>query len=438
MLPRRRMLFALIVAGLVAAPAAILAGLCFGNACTRSDTGHARVPFCSLPVDLRSSIASGFRDSRSPHVLAVTGRTPAVESSGMRWPSIDDARLPDVPLVFAGTGVATGTEVPSGAVLDSLAPTLAEIIGLRRPHPGVRTGDAISGLASGAPPRLAVLVVWKNVSSRELDRRPQIWPVLRGLMEDGAATMEASAGSLPTDPAAILATIGTGALPLDHGITGSRVRNDHGEVVAPWSEDAPFSVVAALGDDLDEIQDQAPRVGLVGTNVTDQGLIGGNWYLDHDRDDAIIEPDLASQATKAAGLLASGYGADATTDLLGVVMEGPVPKLDASLGTILESAKAASNGSVVLAVTTTGSAPFRASDAFPVTDVEQQVTAKIGTDVIEATTPGGVFIDQEAMTRTGLSDDRVVTALREVTDAAGKPVFEDVFPAIAVTFAKYC
>jgi hypothetical protein len=439
MLPRRRMLLVLVVAGLVAAPAAILAGLCLGNACRRSDAGQARVPFCSLPAELRSSIASGFRDTRSPHVLAVSGPTPVGdESNGLRWPSIKDVHLPDIPMVFAGSGVATGAEVPTGAALDSLAPTLAEIIGLRRPHPGVRTGEALSGIASGEPPRLAVLVVWKNVSSRELKRRPQTWPVLRGLMEDGAATMEATAGSLPTDPAAILATIGTGALPLDHGITGSFIRNDQGDVVVPWSEDSPFSVVAALGDDLDEIQDQTPRIGLVGTDERDQGLVGGNWYLDHDKDDTIIEPEPASQAEKAATLLSSGYGGDTTTDLLAVAMEGPIPELDTALGTILESAKDVSGGSFVMASTATGSAPFKASEAFPSADVEQQVDAEIGTNVISATTPGGVFIDQEAMTRTGLSDDRVVTALRHVEDAGGNALFEDVFPAIAVTFAKYC
>jgi hypothetical protein len=38
----------------------------------------------------------------------------------------------------------------------------------------------------------------------------------------------------------------------------------------------------------------------------------------------------------------------------------------------------------------------------------------------------------------GTSEDRVVTALRELRDPGGGLVMADVFPAIAVTFARYC
>jgi len=183
-------------AALVALPATVLAGLCLGNACKRVDRAQGRVPFCSLPAELRSRVASGFRDARSPHILAVAGRTPISDARGA-WPSLDDAPGESVPLVFAGTGVAAAAEVPGGTTLDAVAPTLAEIIGLRRPHPGVRSGEAVPGLASGEAPRLVVLVAWKDVSSGRLERRPKVWPVLRGLMEDGAATLEADPGSLP-------------------------------------------------------------------------------------------------------------------------------------------------------------------------------------------------------------------------------------------------
>lgn len=440
-LPQRRLLFAVAGAALIAVPAAVLAGLCLGNACRRSDQTRSRVPFCSLPPELRSLIADGFRDARSPHVLALAGDTRIVGSSTsdeIEWPSLDDTEQVDVPVAFAGTGVSPGAEVPGGTTLDAVAPTLAEIIGLRRPHPGVRSGTAVSGLASGGLPRLAVLVAWKNVSSRELERRPQTWPVLRGLIEDGSGTLAATPGSLPLDPAAILATIGTGGLPRDHGITGSHVRNDQGVVVPAWGEDAPFSVIAALGDDLDEMNGQAPRVGLVGTEVSDRGLIGGNWYVEHDRDDVVMEPDPAGQATAAESLLASGYGGDAMTDLMAVAAEGAVPKLDAALGRILLAAERVSGGSFVLAVTSTGSAPSDRSEGFPASELESEISARVEGDVIEAFAPGGVFLDQDAMTRTGLSDDRVVAAMRGIETPDGEPLFADVFPAIAVTFARYC
>jgi hypothetical protein len=253
--------------------------------------------------------------------------------------------------------------------------------------------------------------------------------------------MDATAGSLPTDPPAILTTIGTGALPSDHGITGSLVRNDQGAVVPAWSEEAPFSVVAALGDDLDELRDQAPRIGIVGTDPSDRGLIGGNWYEfrgSREDDDVIIEPDPQHQPVAAAALLASGYGVDAIPDLLAIGAEGPVRKLDQSLGEIISAAKRASGGSFLIAVTSTGSMGSERSGGFTVAELEREVTVTVGHDVIEATAPGGVFLDQDAMTQSGLSDDRVVAALRSVKTAAGESLFADVFPAIAVTFGRYC
>ncbi|MGH2710360.1 MAG: hypothetical protein ACRDH9_04035 [Actinomycetota bacterium] len=437
MLPRKRLLLTMAAAGVLALPAAVIAGLCLGNACREPDRAQGPVPFCSLPAELRTSMERGFRDARSPHVLAVAGKT-AVESPTGEWLSIRGVRPPEVPLVFAGSAVRAGEEVPAGTTLDAVAPTLAEMMGLVRPDPRVRSGEAIPNLASSEKPRLAVVVVWKGVTSRGLQKRPQLWPVLRGLIEDGAATMQADPGSLPQDPAAILNTIGTGTLPRDHGITGSLVRNDQGEVVQPWSEGAPFSVVASLGDHLDELTDQVAGVGLIGTDVTDQGLIGGNWYIEHDRDEVFIEPDPEVQAGTTGELMVSSYGGDEVTDLLGVAMAGSIPKLDTALGRILSTAKKVSGDSFVLAVTSTGSDGSDMSGAFPLSEVESEVSTTLGADVIEAATAGGFFLDQDAMTAADLSDDRVVDALRRVKTGSGEPLFADVFPSIAVTFGKYC
>ena len=438
-LPRKRLLLAVAAAAAVALPAAVLAGLCLGKACERNEQAQGRVPFCSLPQDLRSLIVNGFRDGRSPHILAVAGRLPLTSPLEGTWPSIDT--VPDsVPLVFAGTGVSDGAEVPAGTTLDAVAPTLEGIMGLRRPHPGVRSGEAIEGVASGETPRLVVLVALKGVSSRGLERRPQTWPVLRELIEDGAGTLDAQLGSLPEDPSATITTIGTGALPRDHGITGAVVRNEKGRAVEAWSERSPFSVVAALGDDLDEIEGQLPKIGLVATRPSERGLIGGNWYIEHDRDDFVVSStgNPGMQTAEAERLLASGYGSDPTTDLLAVVMgTGNPGEVDAALGRLLIAAERASGGSFAIAVTSSGPDWPDPSEGFRVSNIEAAVERALG-DVIEVSTPGGFHLDQEEMTRTGLSDDRVVNALRGLDGPEGEPLFADVFPAIAVTFARYC
>jgi hypothetical protein len=424
-LPRKRLLIAVAIAAVVALPAGVLAGLCVGNACRRQERAVGRVPFCSLPQDLRSLIAAGFRDGRSPHVLTVTDQ----DTSG-------DAA--DVPIVFAGAGVQRGAELPAGTTLDAVAPTLAEIVDLNRPHPGVRSGEPVVGVASGEAPRLVLLVAWKGVRSGALERAPQRWPVLRGLFEDGAGTLEATPGSLPLDPAALLATIGTGGLPRDHGITGSLVRDDEGNVVAPWSDDEFVSVIATLADDLDELRGQQPRVALIGTEETDRGLVGGNWYVENDLDDIAIERAPDGQALAADAVLASGYGDDTTTDLLAVAMHGSIPQLDRATGRIMASAERMSEGSFAIAIV---GAPWTAredSSRRSPSEIEAELERRLQADVVEAIVGNGIFLDQEAMTASGLSDDRVVAALRGLETPSGERVYLDVFPAIAVTFARYC
>lgn len=430
----------LVVALAAAAPAATLRLLCVGRSCLRPSSARTPVPFCSLPPSLRGLLEAGFRDGRGPHILAVAGRTPVSGATALRqkapWPSltpVDDR----VPFVIAGAGVSSGAEIPAGTGLDAVAPTLAEVIGLDRPHPGVRSGQAVAGVSGPGPrPRLVLEVVWKGLGAPDLHRRPGGWPVLHGLARRGAGTLGARVGSLPLDPTAVLTTIGTGGLPSDHGITGTKVRNDRGRVVTAWGPRSPFSVIATLGDDLDELLDQAPRIGLVGTGVADRGLVGGNWYIENDRDDVAIErrPDRAVDA--AERLLASGYGADQVPDLLAVALQGPLPSLDRALGRLTEAADRASEGSAVVVVTATGSIP-RATGKVAATEVERSLEGGLG-DVVEATALGGLFLDQRIMTRTGTSDDRVAQALRDLRGPGGDRLMADVFPQIAVTFARYC
>lgn len=444
-----RRLAALLVAALaVAVPAIVLVAVCAGRACERAAPSTVRVPFCSLSPQVRDLVHAGFRDGRSPHVMAVTGARPVIGGSeipGVPWPSANDPRGDTVPLVFA-TWSSQGTEarflpdVPDGTRLDAVAPTIADIIDLDRPHPGVRSGQALprSGQpdAPGERPRLVLLVVWKGIGSRQIDLARL--PRLHSLFMAGTGTGLARVGSLPVDPAPVLATIGTGGLPSDHGITGSLVRNDRGEVVRAFGPGSPFSVIAALGDDLDELRGQEPRIGLVGTEVTDRGLIGHNWYLDHDKDDVVVTGKPARQVVAARDVLTSGYGDDAVPDLLAVAMRGPLLELDEALGSLLDAAGGATDGSVLAVVTATGSNGSSTARGVAAASVDRDIRRALGADVIEAIAVGGFFLDQEALERTGITDDRVMEALRDVERSGDAPLFADVFPQVAVTFAKYC
>jgi hypothetical protein len=242
-------------------------------------------------------------------------------------------------------------------------------------------------------------------------------------------------GSLPLDPAAVEATVGTGALPSDHGITGALLRNDRGEVVTAWGPGTPFSVIAGLGDDLDELRDQAPRIGLIGTAEWDRGLIGGNWYLENDRDDVVLDPRPARQVAAAAELVATGYGRDDVPDLLAVAMEGPPAKLDQALGRLVRLADEAAEGRAATVVTATGAAG--PDGGVGAADLLRELRTDLG-PVVEAAGVGGFFLDTEAMAAEGVAGDRVVRAIRGLAGPGGGSLLHDVFPQIAVTFARYC
>jgi hypothetical protein len=444
----RRLLTLLLFLAVTGIPAIVLQATCVGASCDGDASQPARVPFCALPGSLRTAISDGFREGRSPDVLAVASGTPVfTDVGGLRlpWPATGievDAR---VPVALAGTGISAEADLPDGVTLDRLAPTMSAALAFERPHPEVRSGVEIPGVASpaGAAPRLVVLIAWKGVGSSELEARPREWPFLASLIDQGAGTLDAQTGSLPLDPAAAMATVGTGALPSQHGITGTFVRNDDagspnlGEVSRAFGQGAPVQVVATLADDL---EDAHPRtlVGLVATDESDRGLVGGGWYPAQDPVDVSLG-DAAAAPLVVQVHLETGYGFDDTTDVIGVALVGGIRRLDRWTREIVTAAQRATGGSVLVVVAGTGE-PERAIDAVPdsvlVDAVESAVPGSRPT--VEAVVPGGIFLDQETLTQAEVTGQATVDAILGVTDAQGRRMMADAFQGFAVSFARYC
>lgn len=282
---------------------------------------------------------------------------------------------------------------------------------------------------AGSP--LVVEIVWKGVGSGPFAHAGTPW--VTSLRHDEAWTVDGTTGSLPVDPAAVLTTIGSGGLPSEHGITGTLVRDAQGAPVRAWSARAPMSIIATLADDWDRATAQSARIGLVASQEVDRGLIGGTWYLDHDLDDLAIGP--GDPVSAVARLLASGYGSDDTTDILGVVLHGPMPRMDRQTGAIVaEVRRQVPDATFVL--TTTGAA-YGALENPP--DVATSVNRAVGSPVVAASVSGGLFLDDAAMAAGGVTSDAVVRAMETLRSPSfATPLFADAYPGFAVSFSRYC
>jgi hypothetical protein len=414
----RRLSVLLLALALIGIPAAVLRVGCVGNSC-RSDAAAvaAPAPFCSLPADLRTLITAGTYDGRSPDVIGVGGSTPVL-TDGVPWPlEGTTGQQGSVDLAFVGRGITRG-RLPVGVSLDQVAPTLEPLLGVHRPHPEVRAGTAISGVAEqSADTPLVVLIVEKGIgSSRVSPRLADLGSGVHGAVGKGRT------GSVPNDPIAVETTIGTGGLPSQHGITGALIRNENGKVVRAFGPGSPQPVIATLGDDLDRTTGGASKIGLVSTAVGDAGLTGDAWYGTGPVRDRTV-PGGANPAGAVRGFLLKGWGSDATPDLLAVALDGSEGADSDAVALILhEVLQTVPDATAV--VTGTGLEQAGKTATVPTPTGSSTVVA------------GGVFLDRSDGATTSAQD--IVDTLKADEAPDGSPLFADAFASYAVRFGRYC
>ena len=443
---RRRLVFLLVALAAVTVPAGVLRATCVGNSCSHGSSAPVRVPFCSLPSSIRTLIAAGFAADRSPDVVAVTAQSTAVVGSAGRggshlpipWPSEAAVQDANVPLVFVGPGVAPRPLGP-GVWLGDVAPTLAATLGIDLPRAGLRSRSPLD-IGSPPSPRLVLEIAWKGIGTRDLRSAPDAWLYLRSLAHLGAATTEATTGSLPLDPTAVLATLATGALPTTSGIVGTTERSPYNRarVRIGGALEPPMSV-STLADDLDREAGQRSVVGVVGTDPADRIAIGGFFYVPSDRDVGVFRRGGARMTSRAAVRLLEHdrFGTDPIPDFLAVVLDDTAPNDDIATRVVLRAARSVSRGSVLAIVTGTGSlepaAPHVISASRIVRELEQELGAG---DVVDFAGPGGLYLEQAKGIR--VSAGGVATALRKLTGPGDRPIITDAFPGFAVALARFC
>lgn len=183
-----------------------------------------------------------------------------------------------VPIVVWSPGRIEPQDHEERVTLADLAPTTAMLMGFDEFE--AADGVALPGIPPVTPPvqpRVIVTLVVDGGGWNVLRRWPDAWPNLKRLMREGATYRNAISGSFPAVTASTHATIGTGAFPRTHGITGHNVRRGGGPVKA-WGEagrvDPSFLLEPTLADRWTEWTQDRAWVGEIGYQVWHVGMLG--------------------------------------------------------------------------------------------------------------------------------------------------------------------
>lgn len=126
-------------------------------------------------------------------------------------------------LVYAPGLVAEGTVSRERVTLADIAPTIASL--MRFEDFPQRDGRPLPGVAApGKAPKVIVTFVIDGGGWNVLDQWKDATPNLRRLMDKSTLYTNALHGSFPAVTASAHATIGTGAFPAKHGISGHNLR----------------------------------------------------------------------------------------------------------------------------------------------------------------------------------------------------------------------
>jgi len=195
--------------------------------------------------------------------------------------------LERVPIVVYAPGIVVPADNEDRVTLADLAPTAAQLMGFD----GFTAADGhpLPGIPRPAiPPKVIVTFVidgggW-NVLRHwdDPDDAKTAWPNIKRLMRQGAVYRNAIMGSFPAVTACAHATIGTGAFPRTHGITGHNVRKGGGPVKAwgtPGHADPSFLLAPTLADAWNQHTSDGAWVGELGYQIWHLGMLGRGGNL---------------------------------------------------------------------------------------------------------------------------------------------------------------
>jgi Type I phosphodiesterase / nucleotide pyrophosphatase len=184
--------------------------------------------------------------------------------------------LERVPIAIWSGGALTPADHTERVSLADIAPTIASMIGFDDYE--APEGEALPGTPSfPTPPKVVVTFVIDGGGWNVLEHWGRAWPNLKRLMSESVVYRNAITGSSPAVTACAHATIGTGAYPRTHGITGHNIR-DGGSVRkaygSPGRADPTDILVPTLAERWVEANDGDAWVGEIGYQIWHLGMIG--------------------------------------------------------------------------------------------------------------------------------------------------------------------
>jgi hypothetical protein len=185
--------------------------------------------------------------------------------------------LQQVPLVLYGPDniAASGAPLDEHANVTDIFPTVGELLDVELPPRGGEVLDEALARPSGDPPKLVVVVVWDGAGRGTLEQWPGRWPTLERMEREGTSYLAATVGSAPSTTPTIHSSIGTGAFPRSHGVTGNYVRAGVERVHRVFSRGAPSELeLTTFGDEVDQIYGNAPKVGMLAWLDWHLGMLG--------------------------------------------------------------------------------------------------------------------------------------------------------------------
>ena len=220
--------------------------------------------------DLQLVLTPGSTSNYAPESLSLVRRDPR-SSHALPW-----MYLERVPIVVYAPGIVGRGDSVDRITLADVAPTAARLIGFEAFRPA--DGSPLPGVPRPATsPNLVVTFVIDGGGWNLLTMWPEAWPELRRMMSGGITYRNAIVGSFPAVTASAHATIGTGAFPRTHGITGHNIR-DGSAVRKAYGEaghaDPSDILVPTLADRWSAAAEGRAWVGEIGYQVWHIGMLG--------------------------------------------------------------------------------------------------------------------------------------------------------------------